>query len=81
MTTSSITSPVSRETPAYVRDKGLRAVIVTISGGLIELRAKGLRQREVVDVASLYQQAVKNRVWRERMEKAKDRKARKAARR
>ena len=76
MTTHSTTSPVTRETPAYVRDKGFRAVIVTITGGLIELRAKGLRTREVVDVTSLYQQAVKARVMRERAEK----KARKGAR-
>lgn len=74
MTTSSVTSPVTRETPAYVRDKGLRAVLVTITGGIIELRAKGLRTREAVDVASVYTRAVKERVIRERAEKKAKRK-------
>jgi hypothetical protein len=69
MTTSSTTSPVTRETPAFVRDKGFRAVIVTIRGGLIELRAKGLRSTEAVDIASIYNRAVKERVIRERAEK------------
>ena len=78
MTTSSVKSPVTRETPAYVRDKGLRAVIVTVTGGLIELRAKGLRSREVVDVSSIYLQAVKQRIARERAEKKAARKARRA---
>lgn len=74
MTTKS-DRPTTRETSAYVRDKGLRAVLVTIHGGLIELRAKGLRSREVLDVSWCYQYAVKARVFRERMErKAKRRK-------
>lgn len=81
MTTSSSQSPVTRETTAYVRDKGMRAVIVTITHGLLELRAKGLRQRETVDIGWLYQHAVKARVWREKMDRAKERVARKRARR
>ena len=76
MATSSVTSPVTRETCAYVRDRGLRAVIVTVSGGLIELRAKGLRTREVVDIASIYGQAVKQRVAREKAERKAARKSR-----
>lgn len=76
MTTSSTTSPVTRVTSAYIRDRGLREVIVTITGGILELRAKGLRQREVLDVSSLYYQAVKQRVARERAEKIAARKAR-----
>lgn len=68
MTTRS-TKPVTRESSAYVRDKGLRPVIVTIQGGLIELRAKGLRSREVLDLAWCYQFAVKARVARERAER------------
>ena len=43
--------PVTRETSAVVRDKGPRAVIVTVVGGVIELRAKGLRSTETLDVA------------------------------
>lgn len=75
MTSNSTTSPVTRETSAYVRDKGLRPIIVTLTGSLIELRAKGLRTREVVDVASVFQRAVKERVLRERAEKKAKRKA------
>ena len=79
MATHASSSPVTRETSAFVRDKGFRAVIVTVTGGLIELRAKGLRSREVLDVASLYHQAVKARIVRERAERKAARKA-KAAR-
>jgi hypothetical protein len=67
------TKPVTRLTSAWVRDQGLRPVAVTITGSVIELRAKGRRQVEVLDVASLYFQAVKQRV-------ANEKKLRKAAR-
>lgn len=73
MTTNSATSPVTRETPAYSRDRGLRAVVVTIRGGLIELRLKGLKSREAVDIASIYERAVKERVFAERLAKKKAR--------
>ena len=73
MTTKS-DRPVSRETSAYVRDRGMRAVIVTITGSILEFRAKGLRSREVLDVASCYTQAVKQRINAERMLKRKLRK-------
>lgn len=75
MTTKSI-KPTTRETSAFTRDRGLRAIIVTVEHGIIELRAKGLRSREVVDVGWLYQAAVKARVFRERQEKKALRKAR-----
>ncbi len=73
MTTSSV-KPVTRETSAYVRERGLRAVMVTVHNGLIMLRPKGLRSTETVDIGALYFQAVKARVVREKAE-------RKAARR
>lgn len=73
MTTTSA-KPVTRETSAYVRDRGMRAVLVTITGSVLELRAKGLRTRETVDVASIYLQAVKARILDEK-------RAKKAARR
>ena len=73
MTPSS--KPVTRESSAYVRDRGMRPVIVTITGSLIELRAKGLRSRETLDVASLYTMAVRQRVIREKAEKRAARKA------
>jgi hypothetical protein len=63
--------PVTRESSALVRERGLRAVMVTIVGGVIELRAKGLRTTETVDVTSCYYAAVKQRVAMERLEAAK----------
>ena len=56
---------------AHIRERGLRAVMVTITGGVIELRAKGLRSRETLDVAWCYYAAVKQRVAAERTERAK----------
>ncbi|WP_372826521.1 hypothetical protein [Polaromonas sp.] len=72
------TKPVTRETSAFVRDGGrVRAVVATIAGGCLELRLKGTRQRETVELSGLWHQAVKARVWLQRMEK----KAARAARR
>lgn len=68
--------PVTRLSSAYVRERGMRPVVVTITGSLIELRAKGLRSVETVDVASLWHQAVKARVLREKAEKKAARKSR-----
>lgn len=60
------TKPVTRLTSAYIRDRGMRPIVVTITGSLIELRAKGLRTTETVDVASLFGMAIKARLARER---------------
>ncbi len=65
--------PVTRETSAVVRDKGPRAVIVTVVGGVIELRAKGLRSTETLDVAWCYMTAVRQRLQLQRVERAKGR--------
>lgn len=74
MTTTSA-KPTHRETSAYIRDRGLRAVIVTITGSLLEFRPKGLRNREVLDIASCYYAAVKQRVTAEKaLKKAKRKK-------
>lgn len=51
------TKPVTRLTTALVRDRGLRPVVATISGGIIELRAKGLRSRYSLDIGWCYRQA------------------------
>lgn len=67
------TKRVTRLTSAWVRDQGMRAVVASIVGGVIELRAKGRRQVEVVDIATLYYRAVRERVVAEKA-------ARKAAR-
>tara|TARA_R110000868_G_scaffold392656_1_gene663391 strand:+ start:188 stop:439 length:252 start_codon:yes stop_codon:yes gene_type:complete len=56
--------PVTRLSSAVVREAGkYRPVCVTITGSLVELRLKGCRQVEVVDIASLWHQSVKARVW------------------
>ena len=56
------TKPVTRLSSAYVRDRGMRQVVVTITGSLIELRLKGCRQVETVDIGSLWYSAIKARV-------------------
>jgi len=58
-----------------VRDRGLRPIIATITGSVIELRAKGLRSREYIDLAWAYQHAVKQRVAQERADMKAKRKA------
>jgi hypothetical protein len=72
------TKPVTRMSSAYARDRGMRPIAVTITGSLIELRLKGLRSVETLDVATLYYQAVKARVNRERAEKKAARKSRRS---
>lgn len=73
------TKPVTRLSSAYVRERGMRPIVVTITGSLIEVRAKGLRSVETVEVATLWHQAVKARVMREQAEKKAARKARNSA--
>lgn len=68
------TKPTTRLTSAFARDRGMRPVVVTITGPLIELRLKGLRSVETINVASLYYQAVKARVIRDRLAKKAARK-------
>jgi hypothetical protein len=68
------TRPTTRLTSAFVRDRGFRPIIVTVVGSLLELRAKGLRTTETVDIASVYGMAVKARVTRERAQRHADRK-------
>lgn len=76
--TTTTAKPTVRETSAFVRDRGLRPLIVTVHHGLIELRPKGLRSSETLDLGGLWESAVRARVFRERMEKGKQRKARRA---
>lgn len=80
MTTSSVKSPVTRETSAYFRSRGMRAIVVTITGSLLELRLKHTRQRETVDIASLFNRAIKERIASEQRAKREARAARKKAR-
>ena len=48
-------------------------MIVTIVGSFIELRAKGLRAREVLDAAWRYTAAIRQRLGEQRANKAKAR--------
>lgn len=73
MTTKS-TKPVRRETSAFVRERGFRPLIATISGSVFLIRPKGLRREEVLDVAAAWSLAVKQRVARERAERRAARK-------
>lgn len=68
------TKPVTRLTHAVVRDRGLRQIVATLHGSLLILRGKGLRREETLDIATAYVIAVKQRVARERAEKAAKRK-------
>ncbi|MGC4075444.1 MAG: hypothetical protein QM702_00100 [Rubrivivax sp.] len=78
MTTKSY-RPVTRETSAFVRDRGLRPVLVTITGGVLELRCKGLRSREVIDIGYVYRLAVQQRVAQEKRERKAEREAKRKA--
>lgn len=78
--TTKSTRPVTRESSAFVRDRGLRPIVITITGSIVELRAKGLRQREVMDIASCYSIALKQRLHSEKAERAAARKAKRGGR-
>jgi hypothetical protein len=69
------TRPVTRLTSAYIFDRGTRPLVATITGSLIELRAKGLRTTETLDLASMYHFAIKARIARERDAKKAARKS------
>lgn len=77
MTTKS-TRAVTRESSAFVRDRGLRAVVVTIVGSYLELRPKGTRKSETLDIAAAWGIALKQRMAREKAERTAERKAKKA---
>lgn len=68
------TKPTRRLTAAYVRERGFRPLVATIHGSLLLLRPKGLRREEVLDLGAAYSMAVKQRVWREKAERAAKRK-------
>lgn len=68
--------PVTRESSAYARDRGLRPIVVTIVGSVLLLRPKGLRSEEALDIGAAWDMAVKQRLARARAEKAAAKKAR-----
>lgn len=65
------TKPTTRITLAFFRDKGLRPIIVTVVGSILELRCKGLRTRETIDIAAVYGMAVRSRLAHEKSERKK----------
>lgn len=71
------TKPVRRVSSEYVRDRSkMRALVVTIyPGNFIGLRMLGTRREETIGLRSCYDLAVKMRVYHERAEKAKAKKA------
>jgi hypothetical protein len=68
------TKPVTRLTSAYFRDRGFRPIIATITGSMIELRCKGLRSTETVDIAAVYSYALKARLADEKAQRKKNKK-------
>lgn len=73
-------SSVTRRTQVLIRDGGkARPVVVTLHPGFIELRLLGTRRAETVVYENVYHAAVKGRVFRAKMEKAKTRAATKRA--
>lgn len=64
--------PVTRLTPATVRDGGRpRQLVATLVGKTLVLRCYGRRSEEVIDLESAYLAAIKNRKWRAEMVTAK----------
>ena len=70
------TKAVTRETSAYVRERGFRPLMATIHGSLLLLRPKGVRSEEGLELGAAWSLAVKQRVQREQAEKRAARKAR-----
>jgi len=56
------TKPTVRETSATTFDRGERNLIVTVHLNFIKIRPKGLKSEEVIDIAAIYEHAVKARV-------------------
>lgn len=72
-----VRKPVTRKTAVYVRDGGKpRALVVTLHAEYITLRLHGTRREETVGLEGAYHAAIKGRLFREKMERAKTRKSR-----
>jgi len=81
--TTALTKRVKRVTTEKYRNGGkYRALIVTLHpGNTISIREAGRRTgEEFINIQGVYQQAARNRIAVERMEKAKARKAKKGGR-
>ena len=73
--TTTLTKPVKRRTneATVIRDRSkYRKIVVTLyPAGYIGLRLEGTRKEETLPLDAVFSCAVKARVFRERMEKAK----------
>lgn len=75
MSMTSCTKPVTRRSAVLIRDGSKpRELVVTLHAEYITLRLLGTRREETYGLEALYHAAVKGRVFRQRMEKAKDKK-------
>lgn len=75
------TKPVTRLLSVSVRDGGKRRLLVaTLHSTFLELRLHGTRRTETVDLEHAYFAAIKGRVFRDKMMKAKARKTKGATR-
>lgn len=73
---SKLNKPVRRETSEYVRDKGLRPLVVILyPAGHIGLRAKGCRSEIHVPLMAVYSLGMKMQVAARRAEKEAKKKA------
>lgn len=80
--TTKCTKPVKRVSGEVYRDRSkYRNIVVTIyPAGFLGLRLQGTRREETLPIVTAYEQAVKARVALERMQKGKERKARRVNR-
>ena len=77
MTPSQGSRPVVRKSAVLIRDGGkARELVVTVYPEFITLRLLGTRREEVVHLESAYFGAIKARVFKDKMERAKTTKAR-----
>ena len=74
---TNLDKPVTRKSHVIVRDRGkVRQLVVTINpNGTLGLRPLGTRKAEIITLDSCYSLAVKQRVAKERAEKAAQKKA------
>jgi hypothetical protein len=75
--TADLHKPFKRRSQVTARERGKhRRIIVTLyPAGFIGFRPEGTRREETLSIDAAYAMAIKSRVFRERMEKAKQRKA------
>ena len=77
MTPSAGRQPVTRKSSVLIRDGGkARPLVVSLHAEFITLRLLGTRREETIHLEGAYFSAVKARVFRERMIKAKAKKER-----